>query len=56
MPLVVYDFLLFGINMERVNLSNSTNLSRIIYGMWRLADDTNISIKPPSAKKYWVIK
>ena len=31
--------------MERVDLSNSTNLSRIIYGMWRLADDTDTSIK-----------
>ena len=29
--------------MERVNLSNSTSLSRIVYGMWRLADDTNVS-------------
>ena len=31
--------------MERVDLSNSTNLSRIIYGMWRLVDDTDTSIK-----------
>ena len=31
--------------MERVDLSNSTNLSRIIYGMWRLADDSDTSIK-----------
>jgi predicted oxidoreductase len=25
--------------MERVNLSSSSSISRIIYGMWRLADD-----------------
>ena len=31
--------------MERVDLSNSTNLSRIVYGMWRLADDSDISTK-----------
>ena len=31
--------------MERVDLSNSTNLSRIIYGMWRLVDDADTSIK-----------
>ena len=29
--------------MERVNLSSSSSISRIIYGMWRLAEDTNVS-------------
>jgi predicted oxidoreductase len=31
--------------MERINLSSSTSLSRIVYGMWRLAEDTNVSPK-----------
>ena len=31
--------------MERVNLSSSSSISRIIYGMWRLADDINTSSK-----------
>ena len=31
--------------MERINLSSSTSLSRIVYGMWRLAEDNNVSPK-----------
>ena len=31
--------------MERVNLSSSSSISRIIYGMWRLVDDINTSSK-----------
>ena len=31
--------------MERVNLSSSHEFSKVIYGMWRLADDTDTSIK-----------
>ena len=31
--------------MERINLSSSTSLSRIVYGMWRLVEDTNVSPK-----------
>ena len=36
--------------MERVSLSDSVELSRIIYGMWRLADDTDTSTKHVQAK------
>ena len=36
--------------MERVNLSRSSSISRIIYGMWRLADDINTSSKHISDK------
>ena len=36
--------------MERVNLSSSSSISRIIYGMWRLADDINTSSKHISNK------
>ena len=36
--------------MERLSLSSSTNFSRIIYGMWRLAGDTNTSTKHISEK------
>lgn len=36
--------------MERVNLTNSLDFSRIIYGMWRLADDADTSIKHIDAK------
>ena len=36
--------------MERVNLSSSSSVSRIIYGMWRLADDINTSSKHISDK------
>ena len=31
--------------MDRINLSSSLEFSRIIYGMWRLADDADTSIK-----------
>jgi len=30
--------------MERINLSSSLNISRMIYGMWRLHDDDNQSL------------
>ena len=36
--------------MDRVNLSSSLEFSRIIYGMWRLADDADTSIKHIDAK------
>ena len=36
--------------MERVKLSSSSSISRIIYGMWRLADDINTSSKHISDK------
>ena len=36
--------------MERLSLSSSTNFSRIIYGMWRLAGDANTSTKHISEK------
>jgi len=36
--------------MERVSLSEQVNLSRIIYGMWRLADDNDTSTAHVQAK------
>ena len=36
--------------MERITVSETTELSRIIYGMWRLADDTDTSISHVQAK------
>jgi predicted oxidoreductase len=36
--------------MERVTLSPSLNLSRIVYGMWRVADDADTSVKHVEAK------
>ena len=36
--------------MDRVNLSSSLEFSRIVYGMWRLADDSDTSIKHIDAK------
>ncbi len=36
--------------MERLNFSSSSNFSRIIYGMWRLANDSNTSTKHISNK------
>ena len=36
--------------MERVALSADIELSRIIYGMWRLADDENLSPEHVIAK------
>ena len=36
--------------MERLNFSSSSNFSRIIYGMWRLANDANTSTKHISNK------
>ena len=36
--------------MNRVNLSSSLEFSRIIYGMWRLTDDVDTSIKHIDAK------
>ena len=31
--------------MERVKLSNNLEFSRIVYGMWRLNDDPDISLR-----------
>ena len=36
--------------MERVTLSPSLELSRIVYGMWRVADDADTSVKHVEAK------
>jgi predicted oxidoreductase len=39
-----------GHKMERIALSDSLKLSRIIYGMWRLTDDTDTSARQVQAK------
>ena len=31
--------------MERIALSDNINFSRLVYGMWRLTDDTDVSIE-----------
>lgn len=36
--------------MERLTLSNSLQMSRIVYGMWRIADDQNTSVSHVEAK------
>ncbi|MEP4246821.1 aldo/keto reductase [Tateyamaria sp.] len=36
--------------MDRVQLSDSINFSRIVYGMWRIGDDTDTSTKHVQAK------
>ena len=36
--------------MERINLTNDLSLSRIVYGMWRLGDDTDTSASHVQAK------
>jgi len=36
--------------MERVQLSSSLSMSRIVYGMWRVADDADTSAKHVEAK------
>ena len=36
--------------MERVNLNSEVNLSRLIYGMWRIGDDADTSTKHVQAK------
>ena len=36
--------------MERIPLSDNLELSRIIYGMWRLTDDPDSSAKHIQAK------
>lgn len=36
--------------MDRVHLSDTLNLSRIVYGMWRLADDSDTSVSHVQAK------
>lgn len=36
--------------MERMSLSSSLSLSRLVYGMWRLGDDTDTSPKHVQAK------
>ena len=39
-----------GYGMERIALSDRLELSRIIYGMWRLTDDSDTSAKQVQAK------
>ena len=36
--------------MERISLTNNVTLSRLIYGMWRLSDDTDTSASHVQAK------
>jgi len=36
--------------MQRIKLSDSVQLSQIIYGMWRLGDDNDVSVKHVQAK------
>ena len=36
--------------MKHINLTDTLSLSRIIYGMWRLTDDTDTSVKHVQAK------
>ena len=36
--------------MDRVHLSDTLNFSRIVYGMWRLADDSDTSVAHVQAK------
>jgi len=36
--------------MQRINLNESVQLSQIIYGMWRLGDDSDTSVKHVQAK------
>jgi len=36
--------------MERLNFSSSLSFRRIIYGMWRLANDSNTSTKHINTK------
>jgi predicted oxidoreductase len=36
--------------MERISLNQDINLSRIVYGMWRLGDDANTSPEHVRAK------
>ncbi len=36
--------------MERIALSDSLELSRVIYGMWRLTDDADTSTRQVQAK------
>lgn len=36
--------------MNRITLSESLSLSRIVYGMWRIADDADTSVKHVQAK------
>ena len=36
--------------MERISLNNDVTLSRLIYGMWRLSDDTDTSPSHVQAK------
>ena len=36
--------------MDRVNLSNDLEMSRIVYGMWRIGDDVDTSAAHVQAK------
>ena len=36
--------------MERIELAQGLAFSRLVYGMWRLADDSDTSVKHVDAK------
>ena len=36
--------------MERIELAQGLSFSRLVYGMWRLADDSDTSVKHVDAK------
>ena len=36
--------------MDRVQLSETLNFSRIVYGMWRIGDDADTSVSHVQAK------
>ena len=36
--------------MERLQIADGLEFSRLVYGMWRLADDADISVKHVEAK------
>ena len=36
--------------MQRINLTSDVNLSRLVYGMWRIGDDADTSVGHVQAK------
>ncbi|MBT5066875.1 MAG: oxidoreductase, partial [Halieaceae bacterium] len=36
--------------MERIQLAEDLQFSRLVYGLWRLADDSNTSLRHVEAK------
>ena len=42
--------------MERVKLSDTLEFSRLIYGMWRLGDDSDTSAPKPTVLPVGVVK